>query len=656
MSRDLYASLAWLAPPGGDFKDACRALPDMAEGLGRRARWLAGQRLDGGQLNRLGKVLQALVAAQRDLAPLIPFRLGVLGTGTLDLITPALVASAARHGVALDCVLGGYDQALQDAISADSAINAARPQAVLIALDHHSLPLSAVPGDRQAAETMVNDALGLIGTLRAAIRQHSGAACIVQTVAKPAETLFGSLDRSLPGTLSWMVETLNRRIADMVHGSGDLILDIAGTAELVGLAEWHSPGEWNLARLPFAHAYAPLYADHVARLLGALCGKARKCLILDLDNTVWGGVIGDDGLKGINIAQGDAVGEAHRDVQKLALQLRERGIVLAVSSKNTDGIARLPFREHPDMLLKEDHIAVFQANWNDKAANIRAIAETLNLGLDAMVFLDDNPAERDLVRGMLPEVAVPELPDDPALFARTLAAGGYFEAVGFSAEDRARSNMYQENARRVEALRQSGDMESYLRSLDMAIAFAPFDALGRARIAQLVNKTNQFNLTGRRYTEAEIAGLEAEPDIFTLQARLTDRFGDNGMISVVICRPAEPACWEIDTWLMSCRVLGRRVETMVLREILLHARQHGITRLRGLWHPTPKNGLVREHYAKLGFQHLQDQADGTVLWELGTDATVPPGPLTVRRSGFADIGDGTEPMDISAPPHIRQET
>jgi len=331
--------------------------------------------------------------------------------------------------------------------------------------------------------------------------------------------------------------------------------------------------------------------------------------VLDLDNTLWGGVIGDDGIEGINLAQGDATGEAHLSVQRLALSLRERGIVLAVSSKNTDDIARRVFREHPEMLLRESHIAVFQANWDDKATNIRAIADELSLGVDALVFLDDNPAERGLVRQMLPEVAVPELPDDPALYARTLAAAGYFEATTFSDEDKQRAAFYQANARRVSLEKQAGDVSAYLASLDMEISFKPFDATGRARISQLINKSNQFNLTTRRYTESEVADLEKDSDCFTLQVRLADAFGDNGMIGVVICRATTPRMWTIDTWLMSCRVLGRGVERMVLLELLHHAELGGAERLIGVYRPTDRNGMVRHHYMGLGFKQTDATAD-----------------------------------------------
>ena len=392
-----------------------------------------------------------------------------------------------------------------------------------------------------------------------------------------------------------------------------------------------------MAKIAFDQRFLPLYADHVGRLLGALKGKARRCLILDLDNTLWGGVIGDDGMEGIRLAQGDAVGEAFLNTQATALALRERGIVLAVSSKNTDAIARQVFREHPDMLLREDHLAVFQANWNDKATNIAAIAESLSLGLESMVFLDDNPMERDLVRQMLPEVAVPELPQDPAFHARTLLAAGYFEAVAFSAEDSARADFYQDNARRVALQSAAGDLDSYLASLRMVMTIAPFDTTGRARIAQLIAKSNQFNLTTRRYSETEVAALADDSEGLALQIRLADAFGDNGMISVLICRPRDRQTWEIDTWLMSWRVLGRRVEQMALREVVGLARTRGIRRLIGVFVPTERNAIVAGHYAGLGFAPLTEpDAQGRSECVLDTATDLPEAPMEVRRYGFAE--------------------
>jgi FkbH-like protein len=592
---------------------------------------LANHGLDENQLSRLGRAITKAAMERRSLAPLQPFRLGLLGNGTLDLLPAILVASAARYGFVLECVRGEYGQTMQEAFDPLSRINMTRPDAVLLALDYRGLPLRFLAGNAQAERVDIDAAVSQLTAIREAIRMHSGAVCIVQTLAPPPETLFGSLDCILPGTQRRVVERLNQALGDSIAGSQDLLLDVASLAETVGLGTWHSPALWNMAKLAIDGSCLPIYADHVMRVIVALRGRSRKCLVLDLDNTLWGGVIGDDGLEGIKIAQGDATAEAHLAVQQLALTLRQRGIVLAVSSKNRDEVARAPFHAHPEMLLKEEHFAVFQANWNDKATNITAIAEELSLGLDALVFLDDNPVERDRVRQALPQVAVPELPEDPALYARTLAAAGYFEAVTFSNEDRDRAEMYQSNARRVALQRQVGDLDVYLASLDMEIRFAPFDGTGRARISQLINKSNQFNLTTRRYTEADVAAAEVDPQVFTLQVRLIDRFGDNGMICVVICRPSARAVWEIDTWLMSCRVLGRKVEQMVLREIVRESREAGIQALVGIYRPTEKNALVRDHYQKLGFTRLEEWLDGSTSWRLPTITEIAAAPMRVQR-------------------------
>jgi FkbH-like protein len=595
-------------------------LPAARGAVGAAVRGLARYALGENQLHALAGAIEAARTRGDSLSPLEPVTLGVVGNATLEHLVPLLVGSAARHGIALTCVAAEFGQTIQEALSSGSLVNRANPDAVLLALDFRGLPLDREP-------------LAFLNAVRAGFREHAGAPCIVQTLAPPPETLFGHLDALIPDTMRARCTAFNRALVETIGGSGDVLFDVAALAETVGLGRWHSPKEWNLAKLPFDNRFLPLYADHVGRLLGALRGKSRRCLVLDLDHTLWGGAVGDAGPGGITLGQGDATGEAFLAVQALALALRERGVLLAVSSKNDDAIARAPFREHPDMLLREDHIAVFQANWDDKARNLRAIAAELELGLDALVFVDDNPAERELVRRELPDVAVPELPDDPALFPRTIAAAGYFESIAFSAEDRLRAGYYQAGARRVMLRERSGDLTAYLASLEMRITFAPFDAAGRNRIAQLINKSNQFNLTTRRYSAVDVAGLEDDPQVATLQVRLIDRFGDHGMISVVICRVRDRD-WEIDTWLMSCRVLGRGVEAMVLRELVLLARARGIHRLRGRYLPTERNALVREHYRKLGFTLTETGAGGVTSWELATEAALPEATMDVDRSAF----------------------
>ena len=630
-----FGSLAWLLPPPSDFGVLCRGALASLRDLGQRLQWLASHALDEVQLNQLAKLFARAREAGHSVAPLTPFKLGLISNATTDLISPALVATALRHGIALECIAAPFGQVALQAFSKDSEINKVKPDAVLIALDFRGLPLRPTPGDVTAAQETVTHVLDYLAAIREGIKQDGGTICILQTIARPAEPYFGSFDLVTPGTLRHLIDAVNRGIASSLVGSEDILLDVAGLAETVGLAEWHSPVEWNLAKLPFASTFLPLYADHVCRLIGALRGKSRRCLVLDLDNTLWSGVIGDDGLEGIIIGPGDATGEAHLSLQQAVLSLRDRGIVLAVSSKNDDAVARSAFQTHPEMLLREEHISVFQANWNDKASNIKAIAEELSLGLDALVLLDDNPAERGLVRRLLPQVAVPELPEDPSLYARTLMASGYFEAITFSAEDRKRADFYRDNARRIALQKQAGDVDAYLASLEMVIRFRPFDHIGRARITQLINKSNQFNLTTRRYTEAEIRDIGRDPNYYTLQVSLADIYGDNGMISVVICqRNGED--WYVDTWLMSCRVLGRRVENAVLSQLLGEARGRGIRRIVGAYRATARNKMVENHYAKLGFSVMENQDDGTVLWELdvaGPSENIPI-PMTVERFGF----------------------
>lgn len=608
------ASLYWLPATPPDFSQRIAAAFDADAPLGPALQQLARRALDGNKLNRLAKAVRRARGEARSLKPLGDFRLGIVSNSTMSLVAPALEASALRHGLALEVIEAPFGQVMQEALDPEATLATARCDAILVALDLHGVALRPVPGDEVAATAVVEDAVAQLAAIRRGLRANTGATILVQTIARAPEALFGSFDFRLSGTPRWLVERYNRAIADSLEAD-EILVDVAGLAENVGLDRWHDPVQRHVAKLPFAQEVVPVYADTVTRVLGAMRGKSRRALVLDLDNTLWGGIIGDDGVEGIAIGQGNALGEAHLAVQQIALDLHARGIVLAVSSKNEDAAARGPFRDHAEMLLREEHFAIFQANWIDKATNLATIAEALNLGRDSLVFLDDNPAERMQVRGAHPEIAVPELPADAALYVRALTAAGYFEALTFSDDDRARAGFYQDNARRLQLQSGAGSLDDYHRSLNMAASFQPFDALGRARIAQLISKSNQFNLTTRRYAEAQVAELEADPGAWTLQVRLADVFGDNGMISVVVCRTA-PESWEIDTWLMSCRVLGRRMEEAVLQEIIRAARAAGAQRLIGRYFPTDRNAMVANHYRKLGFAFDAEEADGATTWSL----------------------------------------
>lgn len=622
MSAELYLQLQWLPPAPGDWRERVRHL-DQAPEVGREIQHLATHALTISQLDILGRAIGRL--RPRDSA-LTPFRLGIASNATIDHLVPQLVASAARHGIALECVAAPFDQVMQEALDPRSTINQARCDAVLLALDHRAL-LAGI--DLHAPDAGLQAAQSRLAMIRRGFLEHGGAPSIVQSLAPPPETLFGNYERRMPGTVRALTHRFNEALVQSLSGSPDHLLDVEAMAQTVGLATWYSPSEWHLGKLGFSLRATPYYADQLGRLLGAILGKSRRVLILDLDNTLWGGVIGDDGIENIRLGQGDPLGEAFLAVQRLAHDLHDRGVLLAISSKNDDMIARAAFTTHPDMILTERQIALFQANWSDKAANIRVIADRLSLGLSSFVFLDDNPAERALVRQFLPEVAVPELPDDPALYARTLAAAGYFEASAFSSEDKARNAYYHANAQRAALAAQAHDLGAYLASLRMEISFQPFSAGGLERITQLIGKSNQFNLTTRRYSAHEVAQLASDPLVRTIQVRLRDMFGDNGMIGIVILRVSAKDSWAIDSWLMSCRVLGRGVEAMLLDEIVRLARAEGIDWIEGLYRPTARNALVRDHYENLGFAPNGQAEDGTTHWRRSTQEPVMLPPIAV---------------------------
>jgi FkbH-like protein len=615
-------ALPWLPPPPDDFSARCRELKAGTTNAGNAIALLGSFNLSPLQSLALAR---AIARCRPDgLAPLSDLRLGVLASATIDLVLDCIPAAAARHGVAVEMVTAPYDQLIQQALEPTSTINGAKLDAVLLAVDHRWLKLDRAEMAIENARSRVADAAQRTRTVIEGLRSHGGAPAIVQTIPVPPQALFGSFDRRWAGSVRSMIDAFNHELISVAEETESYVLDVAALAERIGTDQWFDPVRWYSYKLPFAAECFSIYADVLGRLLGAIRGKSRKCLVLDLDNTLWGGVIGDDGLEGLALGQGGALGEAHLSIQQLAIDLRARGILLAVCSKNDDAVARRPFREHPEMVLKENHIAVFRANWQDKPLNLEAIARALNIGLDALVMLDDNPAERAQIRAALPVVAVPELPSDPSWFAWTLWAAGYFEAVAYSSEDATRAESYASDTLRAEVRATTRDLGDYLASLEMALSCTSFDVQNRKRIAQLINKTNQFNLTTKRYTEVEVAAMEGDASLITLQVRLSDKFGGLGMIGVIIARPAaDQAAYEIDTWLMSCRVLGRRVEEAMLSALVAEAHKKGVETLIGLYVPTARNSMVSNHFEKLGFS-VAEEVDGRRRYHLQVEKYIAP--------------------------------
>jgi len=378
------------------------------------------------------------------------------------------------------------------------------------------------------------------------------------------------------------------------------VLDTDEVVRRVG-SQWHNPLLWYTAQQHPALAALPELAEAQMAHVRSVVGLTRKVLICDLDNTLWSGVIGEDGLAGIKLGPGSPVGEAHADLQGYLLDLRRHGILLAVCSKNNEEDAKLPFLEHPYSRLHLEDFSAFVANWDDKAVNIRNIAGQLLLGTDSFVFLDDNPVERAWVRSQLPEVAVVDTGSSVFGYLDALERGRYFYTLQVSQDDVARADRYRTQAAAT-ALRQASESaEAFLQSLQMTAITTRITPNNISRVTQLLNKTNQFNLTAHRYTRSQVEAICGDKMNFTGVFQLSDRFGDHGIVGVMICRQVERGTWEIDSWLISCRVLGRRLEFFMLNRVLQAAAEASIERIVGVYRPTAKNSQVADLYSRLGF-------------------------------------------------------
>lgn len=618
--------LYWL-PDTGNWTEAVRQL----EGVDATA-WdafvdLARHRLDFIRTAKLDKLVQNFFADTPPLAiPSKPIRLAVLGSATVQHLLPGLRVGALRRNIWCSIYSGDYGQYRQEILDPRSRLSSFEPTCILLTLDARHLLGSISNGiGTDGASDLVAKLVDDLRALWRRAKERFGCSVIQQTALPVFPTLLGNNEHHLPTAPRRLVENFNQRLREAADEENVDILALDLRVEEDGLDAWYDPVLWYRAKQEIALQATPFFGDLVGRLLAARQGRSSKCLVLDLDNTLWGGVIGDDGINGITLGQGSALGEAYVGFQEYVKQLARRGIIIGVCSKNDQATAMEVFDSHPEMVLRRNDVASFVANWSDKPTNLRSIAEQLNIGLDAMVFVDDNAFERDIVRRELPMVAVPELPEDPALFARCLANAGYFEATSLTHEDFERTALYQTNAARASLLASTTDLDAYLRSLDMTLVYGPIDESGMARVVQLINKTNQFNLTTRRYTEGDISALRANGNAIAFQFRLLDKFGDNGMIAVVIARPMTSADQEIliDTWLMSCRVLGRGVEQATLNVLVEEARQAGFKRIVGEYCPTPKNQLVKDHFHTLGFALLEARKDNGTLWSLQIDGFTP---------------------------------
>ena len=568
----------------------------------------------------------------RPTLKLQPYRLGILRSFTVEPMVPLLRAAAFCAGIDLAVYVSDFNAYVQAITEQDSALYKFRPDAVILAVQTRDVAPevwdhASALGVEQAQASVARVA-GDFRDWVQGFRRNSTAHLIVHSLEQPVLPSRGLLDTQPGMSQSAAIAQINTELRNLAGSQvGVYVLDYDALVARHGRSTWHDERKWVTVRLPIA---APnlnrLVADWM-RFLHPLTGKVAKALVVDLDNTLWGGVIGEDGMTGIRLGS-EYPGSAYQAVQRALLDLYQRGILLAVCSKNNRDDALEAIDKHPGMLLNRSHFAAMRINWTDKSQNLREIAAELNVGVDSLAFLDDNPIERQQVRTALPEVFVIDLPSDPMKFENAIRECPMFERLTLSAEDQQRGAMYQAQHAREQLGQRVSSREDFYRSLQQEAEIVPLTKASLARIAQLTNKTNQFNLTTRRYTEQQVAELDTKPGWECFSIRVRDRFGDNGLVGVAITH-LDGDTTEIDTFLMSCRVIGRTVETAFLSFLAGRARSQGAQRLQGWFLPTKKNAPARDFYSTHGFTAAHQNGDGT-LWTLDLAANSLPAPKWIR--------------------------
>jgi FkbH-like protein len=556
-------------------------------------------------------------------------RLAVLASFTADFLKPHLVVEAADLDLRVMPWIAPFGMFEQQVLANDSPLWSEPVGAVWLTMRIedvepnlvHELPAI---GPEAAAERIGRIRQRLV-SLAGAIRQRSSTPVLVSNFSFP--TPLDLFDANDPDGLAHLVAAENRELARALQAiPGAHVFDWAG------VALDSDPKLWYLARLPLSAEAQPLVARRLARTLRALLSPAAKCVVVDLDGTLWGGVLGDDGPEGIQL--GDAhPGRAYRDVQCALAELRNRGFLLAIATKNDEPLVRDTLARHPEMVLRPSDFAQIVANWLPKANALRQIARELNIGLDSLVFLDDNPVERAHIRSELPMVHVVDLPTDPLLVPAALRHIAQFDRPRLLDEDRGRARMVAQDVERRHLETGAHTVEDFLSQLEMVATVGACDSLTLERIHQLLHKTNQFNLTTRRHSVDEISRLARSPHAAVRWLRLRDRFGDLGLVCVGIVRAADddPDVWEIDTLLMSCRVMGRQVEDAFLSDLRTAAAAGGARHLRGVYRPTARNHMVANFYLQHGFVETS-RADDRVCYELPVTPAALPWPEVIQRA------------------------
>ena len=528
-------------------------------------------------------------------------KVALLGDTATQLLNQALRGTGYDAGLDLQIWEADFGQIERQVFDTASELYTYQPDIVVIFQSTHKLLGKYNKLQPDQYSNLAEDQLQLINNIYSTITAALTTKVIIYNYPEIDDSVFGNYANKTEQAFLFQLRKLNYQLMVYATQIPDIYLcDISSIQNQVGKAFMFQPSVYISTEMVISIDALPLIASRTIDIISALYSNFKKCLILDLDNTLWGGIIGDDGIENIQIGS-LGIGKAFTEFQYWIKKLKNRGIILAVCSKNTEAVAKEAFEKHPDMVLKLADIAAFKINWENKVDNIRQIQSVLNIGFDSMVFLDDNPFERNMVKESIPAITVPELPEDPANYLEYLYSLNLFETVSFSQEDATRTQQYQKEALRNTTQALYTNESDYLKSLNMLSAVHGFNKFNTPRVAQLSQRSNQYNLRTIRYTEGSIEMLINQPDYFSFAFTLEDRFGDNGLISFIILKKESPEILFIDNWVMSCRVLKRGMEDFALNTIVMFAKQSGYTWLQGEYLPTAKNQLVKDHYQQLGF-------------------------------------------------------
>lgn len=552
------------------------------------------------------RTLKELKKLAKEQVPGSQYKIALVGDTATQLLTTAIKGEAVARRLSVELFEGEYSQVERQLLDPTSELYAFDADCIVIFQSTHKLGEyhSSLSSDRQGvlADERLDFVTSVCGNPALVNKK-----IIYFNYPEIDDTVFGSYANKIEASFTYQIRKLNFELMRLSQQYPNLfICDIAALQNKLGRDVMFAPNVYVSTEMVLSLDALPYVASRVMDIVSAVRGQFKKCLILDLDNTVWGGVIGDDGLEGIQLGHGLGIGKAFTEFQMWVKKLRQRGIIICVASKNNEETAKEPFEKHPDMVLKLDDIAVFQANWETKVDNIRTIQSILNIAFDSMVFLDDNPFERNIVRENIPGITVPELPEDPGEYLEYLYGLNLFETASYSNADKDRTKQYQVEAKRVSLSKTFTNEADFLQSLNMVSVVSGFTKFNIPRVAQLSQRSNQFNLRTVRYTEADVAAMADNPDVIDLSFTLEDKFGDNGLIAVVIMKPQDRETLFVDTWFMSCRVLKRGMENFTLNTMVERAKAAGYKRIVGEYLPTPKNKMVENHYQGLGFTVLAD--------------------------------------------------